>query len=256
MISIVIIGLVFLTFTGTSKLGGNGYLAVYVLGIVLGNNSLPYRRSITKFMDGLTWIAQIVVFPMLGLLVNPHEMLSVAAVSFLIGVFMIVVGRPLSVMLCLLPFRRINMRTRAFVSWVGLRGAAPIIFATYPVVADVPGASQIFNIVFFVTLLSLVVQGTTVITAAKRLHLVDDSPVADDDFGVELADEHTTSLHTMVLTEADLANGNTLSNITLPKGGLVMMIRRDGQYIVPNGKRKLQEHDKLLIITEEETPKG
>lgn len=250
MISIIIIGAVFLVYTSTTIIGGNGYLAVYICGMVLGNSPLPHKRSISKFMDGMTWLAQIVVFLMLGLLVNPHEMLSVAAVSFLIGVFMIVVGRPASVMLCLLPFRHINLKTKTFVSWVGLRGAAPIIFATYPVVADVPGASQIFNIVFFVTLLSLVLQGTTVIASARRLNLIDRDIPGDEDFGIELADEHPTSLQTMVLTQADIENGDTLRDIKLPEGGLVMMIRRENRYIVPDGKRRLHAGDTLLIITE------
>lgn len=250
MISILIIALVFFTFTATTAINGNGYLAVYILGIMLGNASLPYRRSISKFMDGLTWLAQIVVFLMLGLLVNPHEMLSVTAVSLLVGLFMIFVGRPVSVWLCLLPFRKINLRTKTFISWVGLRGAVPIIFATYPVVAGVPGAGQIFNIVFFVTLLSLLLQGTSVIAAARKLKLTDNSAKDEPDFGVELADEHPTSLHTLVLTEKHLAEGNTLGNITLPTGGLVMMIKRDGRYIVPNGKRRLQAGDTLLIIKE------
>ncbi len=256
MISILIIGSVFLSYTATTAIGGNGYLAVYISGILLGNSVLPHKKSISKFMDGLTWLAQIVVFLMLGLLVNPHEMLSVAAVSFLIGLFMILAGRPISVFLCMLPFRKINFRTKTFISWVGLRGAAPIIFATYPVVANVPGASQIFNIVFFVTLLSLVLQGTSVIASARKLRLIDDSPAADDDFGVELDDEHPTSLRTLVLTERDLEKGNTLRDITLPEGGLVMMIRRDGRFIVPNGKRRLQAGDNLLIITEDSELEG
>lgn len=253
MLSILIIGIIFLTYTLTTALQGNGYLAVYICGIVLGNTSIPYHKSISRFMNGLTWLAQIVVFLMLGLLVNPHEMLSVAAVSFLIGAFMIIVGRPLSVFLCLAPFRKINLKTKTFISWVGLRGAVPIIFATYPVVADVPGASQIFNIVFFVTLLSLIVQGTSVIAAARKLDLTDTDDSGEHDFGVELADEHPTSLHTIVLTASHLEQGNTLSSISLPEGSLVMMIHRDGQYIVPNGKRILKEGDKLLIIRDSAT---
>ena len=156
--------------------------------------------------------------------------------------------------LCLAPFRRVSLKAKTFVSWVGLRGAVPIIFATYPVVADVPGASQIFNIVFFVTLLSLLIQGTTVITAAKKLSLIEEAPPSEEDFGVELADEHPTSLHTLVLTERDLTAGNTLSQISLPEGNLVMMIRRGERYIVPNGKRRLLPGDSLLIIRED-TPK-
>jgi len=250
MISILMIASVFLTYTSTTAISGNGYLAVYLCGIVLGNASLPHHKSISKFMDGLTWLAQIVVFIMLGLLVNPREMLSVAAVSFIIGIFIIVLGRPLSVFISLAPFRKINVKTKAFVSWVGLRGAAPIIFATYPVVADVPGASQIFNIVFFVTLLSLIIQGTTVISSARKLNLVDDSHQQETDFGVELAEEHPTSLQTLTLTQQHLKKGNTLSDISLPQGGLVIMIKRDGQYIVPNGRRILHIGDKLLVIKE------
>ena len=194
MISILVLGSVFLTFSVTTALSGNGYLAVYIAGIVLGNTRLPGHRGISKFMDGMTWLGQIVVFLMLGLLVNPHEMVSVIAVSLLIGIFMILIGRPLSVFISLAPFRKISMRSKVFISWVGLRGAVPIIFATYPVVSDIEGAGQIFNIVFFVTLLSLLVQGTTVIASARGLNLVDSDAGKDEDFGVELADELPTSL--------------------------------------------------------------
>ncbi len=255
MISILVVGTVFLTFTVTTLLGGNGYLAVYICGIVFGNSKVPLHKSVSRFMDGLTWLAQIVVFIMLGLLVNPRDMLSVAAVSLLIGAFMILVGRPLSVFACLLPFRKISLRARTLVSWVGLRGAVPIIFATYPVVADVPGASQIFNIVFFVTILSLLVQGTTVISSARRLNLIEDSVPDESDFGVDLADEHPAHLKTKVLTEVDLLKGNTLKDMDLPDGSLVMMVRRDGRYIVPNGKRRLMPGDALLIIREEKEEK-
>jgi len=250
MISILATATVFLTFTITERLGGNGYLAVYICGIVFGNSRVPFKKSVTRFMDGVTWLAQIVVFIMLGLLVNPREMLSVAVVSLIIGAFMILVGRPLSVFLCLLPFRSITSKARLFVSWVGLRGAVPIIFATYPVVADVQGASQIFNIVFFVTILSLLVQGTTIIYSARKLGLMEQSEPDEDAFGVDLADEHPTSLRTIVLTDGDLGSGNTLRDLSLPEGSLVMMIRRGGRYIVPNGRQRLQPGDALLIIEE------
>lgn len=251
MISILMIGCVFFTFAVTTALAGNGYLAVYICGIVLGNAKLPSHRGIAKFLDGMTWLAQIVVFLMLGLLVNPHEMMGVVAVSLLIGVFMILVGRPLSVFLSLLPLRNISSRSKLFVSWVGLRGAVPIIFATYPVVAGIEGAGQIFNIVFFVTLLSLLVQGTTVIASARKLRLIDTDAKEEEDFGVELADELPTTLQTLTLTEQSLAGGNTLRDMNLPAGSLVMMIRRGSRYIVPNGTRRLQPGDTLLIIKED-----
>lgn len=251
MLSILLIGAVFFIYSATVLLDGNGYLAVYLAGITIGNAKIGYLRGINKMMDGLTWLAQIVVFLMLGLLVNPHEMLSVAAVSLLVGIFMIVLGRPLSVFMSLAPLRSVNMRSKLFVSWVGLRGAVPIIFATYPVVAGVPGSSQIFNIVFFVTLLSLSLQGTTVIGVARRLGLADSTKPDPDEFGVELADELPTSLHTITLSEDDLSQGATLGQMKLPQGSLVMMIRRGKRYIVPNGTRKLQPGDVLLVIRED-----
>ncbi len=251
MISILMIGCVFFTFAVTTALSGNGYLAVYICGIIIGNATLPNYRGISKFIDGMTWLAQIVVFLMLGLLVNPHEMIDVVAVSVLIGVFMILVGRPLSVFLSLAPLRRISTRSKMFISWVGLRGAVPIIFATYPVVADIEGASQIFNIVFFVTIISLLVQGTTVIASARRLNLIDPDAKEEVDFGVELADELPTTLQTLTLSDRHLAAGNTLRDMQLPSGSLVMMIRRGSRYIVPNGSRRLHPGDILLIIKEE-----
>ncbi len=251
MISILTIAAVFFTFAVANGLQGNGYLAVYICGIYLGNMTVPCRRGIAKFMSGMSWLAQIVVFLMLGLLVNPHEMVDVVAVSLLIGVFMILVGRPLSVFLCLTPFRNITFKARGFVSWVGLRGAVPIIFATYPVVAGIDGASQIFNIVFFVTLLSLVIQGTTVITSARKLKLTASGGVDESEFGVELPEELSTSLETMVLTPQHLADGNTLRHLSLPAGALVMMIKRGDRYMVPNGTLPLLPDDILLIIKED-----
>ena len=255
MISILMIGAVFFTFAATTALAGNGYLAVYICGIVLGNATLPNHRGITKFLDGMTWLAQIVVFLMLGLLVNPHEMIDVAAVSLLIGIFMILIGRPLSIFLTLAPLHKISLRSKAFISWVGLRGAVPIIFATYPIVSGIEGAGQIFNIVFFITILSLLIQGTTVITAARRLDLISTDNPDNEDFGVELADELPTSLQTLTLTPDHLTKATTLRDMQLPPGNLVMMIRRGNRYIVPNGTRNLQPGDTLLIIKEDSTNK-
>ena len=144
--SILLLSMVFITFTATDMLKGNGYLAVYIAGVVVGNMKLSYRKEINTFMNGLTWLFQIIMFITLGLLVNPHEMLDTAVVALLIGVFMIVVARPLSVFACLLPFRKISTKAKLFVSWVGLRGAVPIIFATYPVIANIEGSNQLFNI--------------------------------------------------------------------------------------------------------------
>ena len=247
---ILLLSLVFITFTVTDLLRGNGYLAVYILGVVVGNARLAYRKEINTFMNGLTWLFQIVMFLSLGLLVNPHEMLEVAPVALLIGLFMIVVARPVSVFACLLPFRKMTSRARWFVSWVGLRGAVPIIFATYPVVADVPGSNQIFNIVFFITLLSLIFQGMTIAMGAKMLRLDLPQEKEGNEFGVELPDEIDSQLKDQTLTTEMLKNGNRLVDMDIPRGTLVMLVKRGNEFIIPNGQVELQVGDKLLYISE------
>ncbi len=247
--AIMLLSIVFFTYAITNILSGNGFLAVYLAGIIIGNHKIINRKQIFSFLDGLTWMMQIGMFLTLGLLVNPHELLEVAPMALLIGLFMIVLGRPLSVFISLLPFRKITFRARLFVSWVGLRGAVPIIFATYPVIAGIEGSEQIFNIVFFITLLSLIVQGSTISSAASLLHL--NEPVSDeaDMFGIEVPEE-AGNLAEITLTDDSLLHGDTLKDLQLPSGMLVMMIKREDKFLVPNGKVKLQSGDRLLIISE------
>lgn len=232
---ILLLSFVFFTFAITDLLRGNGYLAVYIAGMMVGNHKITFRKEIATFMDGLTWLFQIIMFLMLGLLVNPHEMIEVAVVALLIGVFMIVIGRPLSVFLCLLPFRKITLKSRLFVSWVGLRGAVPIIFATYPVVANVEGSNMIFNIVFFITIVSLIVQGTSVSFVARLLHLSTPLEKTGNDFGVELPEEIDTDLSDMTITMEMLNEADTLKDMNLPKGTLVMIVKRGDEFLIPNG---------------------
>ena len=247
---ILLLSFVFFTFAITDLLRGNGYLAVYIAGMMVGNHKITFRKEIATFMDGLTWLFQIIMFLMLGLLVNPHEMIEVAVVALLIGVFMIVIGRPLSVFLCLLPFRKITLKSRLFVSWVGLRGAVPIIFATYPVVANVEGSNMIFNIVFFITIVSLIVQGTSVSFVARLLHLSTPLEKTGNDFGVELPEEIDTDLSDMTITMEMLNESDTLKDMNLPKGTLVMIVKRGDEFLIPNGTLKLHVGDKLLLISE------
>lgn len=247
---IMMVSFIFFVFSFTDLLKGNGYLAVYIAGIIVGNHKLVEKRSIDSFLNGLVWLVQIIMFLMLGLLVNPHEMIDVAVPAISIGVFMILIGRPLSVFLCLLPFRKIGFKDKVFVSWVGLRGAVPIIFATYPVVANVEGASFIFNIVFFITLLSLLIQGTTIPAVANWLKLGVKSDNAPENFGVEIPEELNTVLEQQIVEEESL-----LMNYPLPEGTLVMIVKRNHKYIVPNGKLHLLKGDKLLLISENRNDK-
>mgnify|MGYP006380967431 FL=1 len=247
---ILLLSLVFITFTTTDLLKGNGYLAVYIAGVVVGNTRLAFRKEVDTFMNGLTWLFQIIMFLSLGLLVNPHEMLDVVVVALLIAVFMILVARPLSVFTCLLPFRSMSNRARFFVSWVGLRGAVPIIFATYPVVAEIPGSHQIFNIVFFITLLSLIFQGMTISVGARMLHLDLPQEKEGNEFGVELPEEIDSQLMDLTLTAEMLEKGNRLVDMDIPKGTLVMLVKRGNEFIIPNGQVELYVGDKLLFISE------
>ena len=247
---IFMLAVVFFTFSVCDLFKGNGYLAVYISGMMIRNSKIANRKEISTFFDGLTWLFQIIMFILLGLLVNPREMLDVACVAMLIAGFMILIGRPLSVALCLLPFRKITARSKFYISWVGLRGAVPIIFATYPVVANVEGADQIFNIVFFITLLSLILQGTTLPFFARKLGLSAPMEKTGNDFGVELPDEIDTDLTDITVTPAMIADGDTLKDMSLPQGTLVMIVKRGTEFLVPNGSLHLQVGDKLLLISE------
>ena len=246
---VLLLSVVFITFTLTDMLHGNGYLAVYIAGLVVGNSKLSYRREMSTFLDGLTWLLQIVLFLTLGLLVNPSEMMGVSMVAMAIAVFMMLVARPVSVLLCLLPFRDIPLRGKAFVSWVGLRGAVPIIFATYPLIHGVEGANILFNIVFFITLLSLIIQGSSITWAARRLGLEGPPEHTPSEFGVEIPEELGPQLREVTLTQDMLASGNLLSQMNIPKGTLVMMVKRGKTVIVPNGQLPMEEGDILLCLS-------
>lgn len=247
---IMAVAICFLTFSLTDTLGGNGYLAIYVTGIVIGNEKVSFRRETITFIDGLSWLCQIVMFLMLGLLVNPLEMWQVAGMALLIGLFMIVVARPISVFFSLIPFKNIPFKGKVFISWVGLRGAVPILFATYPVVAGLEDHYTIFNIVFFITILSLLVQGTTITSMAQYLKLSE--PLLNDvsDFGVEIPEDSGSSLKDLYVTATMLEKGSFVRDLHLPQGQLVMMVKRDKELLVPNGQLELLEGDHLLIIQE------
>lgn len=249
---VILLTFVFFTFSFTNLLQGNGYLAVYIAGLVVGNKRIVYKKNTTHFFDGLTWIFQIIMFLSLGLLVNPKELLGVSWIGLLIGVFMILIARPLSVFACLLPFPKMTFNSRLYVAWVGLRGAVPIIFATYPLIANIPGARQIFNIVFFITILSLLVQGTTVTHFSKWLKLSFRKKNIPKEFEMELPDEVKSIFSEIIVTPKLLESGDHLVNLPLPENTLVVLVKRNKRFFVPNGHSQLHPNDKLLIITDNE----
>ena len=246
---ILLMTMAFFTFAATSLCKGNGYLAVYIAGLVVGNAKIIHKKSIGTFFDGFAWLWQIVMFLSLGLLVNPHELLPVAPVGLTVGLFMILVARPATIFLTLIPFKNFSTRGKLYISWVGLRGAVPIIFATYPWIVGVAHGSMFFNIVFFITILSLLIQGTTVTLSAKWLGLIDE-PERKDEFGIELPDNIKSAMSEIDITPTVLSHGNKLMDLTLPDHTLAVMVKRDGRYFIPKGNTELKENDKLLMISD------
>lgn len=241
-------------FSSTYYLQGNSYLAVYIGGLVIGNSKFAHKRSTMSFFDGLTWLCQLGMFLMLGLLVNPRELLDVAVPGLIVSVVMIFVSRPLSVFISMLPFRRYDLKDKAFVSWVGLRGAVPIIFAILCKASRVEDADIIFNIVFFCTLVSLIVQGTSLTGAAKLLGVAEQrkrlkKPV---NFDIDLPEEIKSVATEIKVTDDLLQHGNRLMDLGLPQNTLVIMVKRGKSFFVPSGKSVLQDDDALLVITDNE----
>ncbi|MBQ4533234.1 MAG: potassium/proton antiporter [Alistipes sp.] len=248
--SVLLLAFVFFSFSFTSLVWGNGYLAVYVTGLVVGNYKIAHRGNLSTFFDGFTWLAQIVMFLTIGLLVNSDELLQydVLLLGLAVGAFLILIARPLAVFISLAPFRRFTTKARVYIAWVGLRGAVPIIFATYPIVAGVENGYLIFNVVFLGTLISLLVQGTTVSGMANWLGLAyeEKEPL----FKVGIPDSIKSNFSEIEVTDAMLAHGVTLRDIDLPDNTLVVMISRGENYFVPRGNTELAVGDRLLVVSD------
>lgn len=242
-------------FSITYYIKGNGYLAVYIGGLVIGNSTFIHKRLSLNFFDGVAWMSQLLMFLTLGLLINPSELLSIVVPGLIISFLMIFITRPLSVVLCLLPFKKMTVQDKTFVSWVGLRGAVPIIFAIMLLAADVPNGRLMFNIVFFCTLVSLIVQGTSLAQMATWLGLADkpDEMNPLKNFDVEFSDEIKSVTSEIKISEASLSNGPRLMDLGLPEKTIVVMVKRDSKFFVPNGQTALHENDRLLVITDDHT---
>lgn len=246
--SVMVLSIGFFANGIASLLFGNGLLALYIAAIVIGNRAdIPMKRDVLKFFDGMTWLMQLLMFLMLGLLARPSQFSSIAWPALMIGLFMMFVARPLSVFLCLAPFKGLSFKAKAFASWVGLKGAGPILFALCPVVAGLDGSTEIFNIVFFISLLSLILQGMTLSPSSRWLGLSYEADPEVETFGMEIPEE-MGMLRDHTVTEDDLRNGETLRDLHLPHGIRVMMVKRDGKFLVPHGSMPLQEGDHLVII--------
>jgi cell volume regulation protein A len=244
-------------FAITYYLQGNTYLAVYVGGLIIGNNKFTRKRQTKSFFSGLAWLSQLMMFLMLGLMVEPSDLLNyhVWIPGLIISIVMIFISRPLAVLLCMLPFRKqYRQRDRLMLSWVGLKGAVPIIFAIMCKAQGVPYADLIFNVVFLCTIVSLLVQGTTLTWMARKLKL--DVPREQERslefFDMDLPDEIQSSAREVEVTDTILAKGNTLREITIPPRTLVIMVRRGEDFFIPTGSSVLEKGDQLLVISDKD----
>jgi potassium/hydrogen antiporter len=236
----------------TSVLGGNGFLAVYLAGIVVGNNDFIHKRSLLRFHDGLAWLMQIAMFLTLGLLVFPSELVPIAGIGLLIVAWLMLVARPVAVFLSLIG-SRLSAREKALVSWVGLRGAVPIILATYPRVAGLPSAPLIFNIVFFVVLASVLFQGTTIPRVARWLR-VEASITPKRSFPLEYTPVKglKSELRELAIPVGSFADGKAIVELHLPREVLVILIGRGDEFLVSTGSTSLQAGDTLLILADQD----
>jgi potassium/hydrogen antiporter len=245
---VLTVAFVLVTYEGTTWLGGSGFVATYVAGLTIANADFLHKRSLLRFHDALGWLMQISMFVLMGLLVFPSDLPPLAGQAVLVAAVLMLLARPLAVVLTLVPFR-IPAREVAFVSWVGLRGATPIILATFPVVAGVPNAQTIFDVVFFVVLLSVLVQGTTIPAAAKRLGLATKSAVGQRyTFDAVIAGDEGHGLREITIQEGAPAVGRSIVSLQLPPGVLVVLLYRDGEIAVPQGGSVLAAGDRLLLL--------
>jgi cell volume regulation protein A len=249
---VLTVAFVLLTYEGTAWLGGSGFVATYVAGLTIANAEFLHKRSLLRFHDAVAWLMQISMFLLMGLLVFPSQVIPVAGQSLLVAAVLMLVARPLAVLLTLVPFR-VPAREIAFVSWVGLRGATPIILATFPVVAGVPNAEIIFHVVFFVVLLSVLAQGTTIPAAARRLGLTTPLPAVDRyTFDAVIAGDEGHGLREVTIVEGAPAVGRSIVSLGFPAGVLLVLLYRDGRVVVPQGGTTFETGDRVLLVAEEE----
>ena len=245
---ILVIAVVILSYSLCEYLEGNGYLCIYILGIILGNSKLIHKKSLIHFFDGISWLMQIMIFFTLGLLSYPSRLISVASMGTLISLFLIFIARPLSTFIILSFFKR-TIKEKIFVSWVGLRGAASIVFAIYAATQNILVNNDIFHIIFFVALFSVSLQGTLIPILAKKLDIVEEQYTIYKTFNDYYGDTSTKLLEITLGPESKIIN-KTIVDADIPEDILIVMIKRRGESIIPNESTKIIEGDILLAIGE------
>jgi cell volume regulation protein A len=244
--SVLTVAIVLFIFSATNLLSGSGFLAVYIASLTMARHRLIHKRSISRFHDGVGWLMQIAMFLLLGLLVFPSQLPTVAIPALALALVLMFVARPLAIVLSLLGFRY-TWKDRALISWVGLRGAVPIVLATFPLAAGLEGASTIFNVVFFVVFLSVAVQGTTITPLAKWLGLEKDTTESDRPELITGGESRRTLVEISVPQDSWVV-GRRVVELDFPQGTWVSLISRDDHYLVPQGRTVLASGDRLTVL--------
>ncbi len=244
---ILLISFVLFSYALAEKLGGNGLLSVYITGVFIGNNKLVHKKSLVHFFDGVSWLMQIIIFFTLGLLVFPSQLLNVFSSSLSISIFMLLVARPIAVF-SILSWFKIPVKAQLFVSWVGLRGVASIVFATIALADGLPIANQIFNTVFFIAIISVGVQGTFLPQIAKKLDLVEEQGSVFKIFN-DYEDEIDKRLVEFKVAEASILANKKIMEAQIPDDVFIIMIKRKGEIIMPKGLTTILPGD-ILVLSE------
>ena len=232
-------------YSGTEALQGNGFMAVYVCGLVMGNSKFIYHNGLGRFLGGVSWLMQVILFCMLGMICNPSQVWYVREAA-VVALFLMFFARPLAVFLCMIG-RKFNYRERTLISWVGLRGGAPIMLATFAMIHKVSHSSLLFHVIFFIVLMSVLVQGMTIMPLAKMLKLA--GPLRRT-LRMPLTFEETGDANSdfRELPVPKDRIGQALKDLHLPNGVLVLLIRRDDRFVVPRGNTMLEANDVLTLM--------
>ena len=239
----------FLNYSLAVQFGGNGFLAIYVFGLLISSKKILHKTFLYSFYDGVSWLSQIGLFVMLGLLVFPSRLMNIAPEGLVIAGFLILVARPVTIFLCL-AFSRFNFKDKIFISWAGLKGATPIVFASLAAVKIGDRAHILFDVVFFVVLVSALIQGVTMKAVAKKLGLLYEA-IEDPSFPIdfEVLEKTKNGIKEIVVEPGDHAIEKRVVDLNLPNGCLVLFIKRDGSFVIPDGSTSFLEHDRVLLVT-------
>lgn len=250
--AVMSLAIVILIYAITQAFKGNGFLAVYVAGVILGNSKFVHKKSIALFHDGISWLMQSTLFLTLGLLLFPSKVIEVTSTGVILAAFLMVVARPLSVFISL-TFNKISFRDKLLISWVGLRGSVPVVMATFPLVTGIGQADLIFNLVFFVALTSLIFQGSFIPFISRILK------VEDTQETIVPAQEDLTEVNPLAkishlaIPESSAMVGKSIIDLKVPEDMLIILIEREGKTIVPRGSTQIRGNDKLHVMADDTT---